>query len=50
MAGEHETKGTGKKHKGGGGLRRNLALAATKGDRIIAELASEYGVQEANPL
>jgi hypothetical protein len=29
---------------------RKLALAAIKGDRIIAELASEHGVQEANPL
>jgi transposase-like protein len=43
MAGEQDMKRTRKKHNGA--FKAKAALAAIKGDRTIAELASEYGVR-----
>ena len=42
MAREQDMKRTRKKHNSG--LKAKVALAAIKGDRTIAELASEFGV------
>ena len=42
MAREQEMKQTRKKH--GAALKAKVALAAIKGDRTVAELASAYGV------
>jgi transposase-like protein len=42
MAREQDMKQTRKKH--GSGFKAKVALAAIKGDRTVAELASAYGV------
>jgi transposase len=42
MAREQDMKQTGKKH--GAAFQAKVALAAIKGDRTVAELASAYGV------
>jgi transposase-like protein len=42
MAREQDMKRTRKKHSAG--LKAKVALAAIKGDRTIADLASEFGV------
>ena len=42
MAQERDIKRTRKKHNAG--FKTKVALAAIKGDRTVAELASEYGV------
>jgi transposase-like protein len=42
MAQEQDMKGTRTKHNAG--FKAKVALAAIKGDRTIAELASEFGV------
>jgi transposase len=42
MAQEQDMKGTRKKHNAG--FKAKVALAAIKGDRTIADLASEFGV------
>jgi transposase len=42
MALEQDMKGTRKKHNAG--FKAKVALAAIKGDRTIADLASEFGV------